>query len=340
MRRELYPPLGLFAGVGAILAAGVAGYVLIEDMDPLEALYVASAMILTVGSREPGGGEPMSRGGMVFTVLLIWCGVGTAIFFLTRFVGYVVSGELDELVRARRMVNTIKRLEGHFVICGAGMDARRAYDELMAGGWSVVVVDKDSEALSRLRSEDPELLSIEGDATESDVLERAGVPRCAGVLTALSTDAENLYVILTARDLNSDALIIAEATSTSAAEKFRRVGADHVVTPAVICGTRMASVALRPTALAFLDMVTQSGEETLRLEEVAIPEGSKWAGKRLEDVRIPQRVNLLVVGFKRPEGEFSFNPSGSTELHARDKLVVVGTVEQRGRLQQFLAEKV
>ena len=339
MRRELTPPLGLLLAVGAILAVGVAGYVLIEGLDPLQALYVASAMILTVGSREPGEALAMSPAGTVFTVLLIWCGVGTALFVVTRFVGYVVSGELDQFVRARRMLNTIGRLERHFIICGAGVAARRAREELKSGGRGVVVIEKDPEALSRLRSEDPELLFVEGDATEAEVLKRAGASKCAGVITALSTDAENLYVVLTARELNSKALVIAEATSISAADKIRRVGADHVITPAIICGTRMASAALRPTALAFLDVVTRSGEETLRLEEAEIPDGSKWAGKRLEDVRIPQRADLLVMGLKDPAGGFSFNPSGSTELRAGDKLVVVGTVEQRGRLQGILSEK-
>ncbi len=338
MRRELSPPLGLLAAVAVILAVGTAGYVLIEGMDPLEALYVASAMILTIGSREPGEPAAMSRAGTVFTVLLIWCGVGAALFFLTRFVGYVVGGELDRFVRARRMLKAIGRLEGHFIICGAGIAARRAYDELKSGGRDVVVVDKDPEALARLRADDPDLLFVEGDATEADVLEKAGAARCAGVITALPTDAENLYVVLIARDLNADALVIAEATSASAAGKIRRVGADHVITPAVICGTRMASAALRPTALAFLDVVTQSGEETLRLEEVEIPEGSRWAGKRLGDVRIPQRADLLVMGLKGPAGAFSFNPSGSTELRSGDKLVVVGTGEQREGLVEILSE--
>ncbi len=190
------------------------------------------------------------------------------------------------------------------------------------------------------------VLSVRGVATEAEVLERANVRAARALLCCLPTDAENLFLVLTARELAPELLIVSQASAPEAIDKLRKVGADHVVAPEIIAGTRMASVALRPTALAFLDVLTQSGEEALRLEEVTIPEGSRWSGATLAEVGIPQRTNLLVMGMRLHArrgigdgGRFVFNPSAHEKLLAGDTLVVMGTPEQRGQLESLLAEK-
>jgi voltage-gated potassium channel len=184
-------------------------------------------------------------------------------------------------------------------------------------------------------------LAVEGPPSEADTLRRANISAARALLACLDTDAETVFLVLSARELVPGLLIVAQATDPDAIDKLRKVGADHVVAPELIAGTRMASVALRPTALAFLDVLTKPGEEALRLEEVTIPASSRWAGTTLADVKIPQRTNLLVMGVrhKAAHDRFVFNPSARERLDAGDTLIVLGTPEQRGQLEALLAEK-
>jgi voltage-gated potassium channel len=325
-----------------VFLTGVVGYALIENQGLLHAVYTTTVTLSTVGLAADAA-HSFSRAGQVFTVLLIWGGVGVVAYLLMQVVGFVVSGELNEVVRARRMEKIISGLKGHVVVCGTGGTGSQALAELLASEEPVVVVSQDAGQLAQLRARKGDFLAVEGPATEADTLARANLGQAKALLACLPTDAENLFLVLTARETAQETgrrlLIVAQAADPAAIEKLRKVGADHVVAPEVIAGTRMASVALRPSALAFLDVMTHSGEEALRLEEVAIPEGSRWAGSTLADVRIPQRTNLLVIGMRRGgKGRFTFNPSGSVRLRSGDTLIVLGTPEQRSKLEAVLAE--
>ncbi len=242
------------------------------------------------------------------------------------------------------MEKVIGSLRDHVVVCGTDEAGEQALAELHATDTPVVVVCNDKEFIELLQTRFGEVLTVEGPPTEAETLERANVSGAKALLACLPTDAENLFLVMTAREVAPDLLIVAKATGPAAIDKLRKVGADHVVAPAVIAGTRMASVALRPSALAFLDVLTRSGEEALRLEEVLIPAGSRWAGSTLADVRIPQHTRLLVMGVRHGgdgehEGKFVFNPSASEKLAAGDALVVLGSPEQREQLEALVAEQ-
>ena len=343
LRREGARGFSLFRAVVLLLfvfVVGVAGYVLIENQKPLEAAYTTTIILSTVGLAADKAHQ-FSDAGKVFTVLLIWGGVGMVAYLLTQVVGFVVSGQMNRVMRARRMEKIIGSLRDHVVVCGTDEAGDQALAELRAADTPVVVVSNNREFIELLGARFGEVLTVEGPPVEAETLARANVSGARALLACLPTDAENLFLVMTARELAPNLLIVAKATGPGAIDKLRKVGADHVVAPAVIAGTRMASVALRPSALAFLDVLTRSGEEALRLEEVLIPTGSRWAGSTLADVRIPQRTRLLVMGVRHGErvGGFVFNPSANETLAAGDALVVLGTPEQRSQLEALLAEK-
>jgi len=323
-----------------VFVVGVAGYVLVEEQDPLEAAYTTTIILSTVGLAADQAHQ-FSPAGKLFTVFLIWGGVGIVAYLLTQVVGFVVSGQMNRVMRARRMEKVIGSLRDHVVVCGTDEAGDQALAELRAADTPVVVVSNNREFIELLSARLGEVLTVEGPPVEAETLARANISGARALLACLPTDAENLFLVMTARELAPDLLIVAKAAGPAAIDKLRKVGADHVVAPAVIAGTRMASVALRPSALAFLDVLTRSGEEALRLEEVLIPTGSRWAGSTLADVRIPQRTRLLVMGVRHGarEGGFVFNPSANEKLAAGDALVVLGTPEQRSQLEALLAEK-
>ena len=343
LRRERASGFSIVRAVVLLLLVfviGVTGYAFIEEQPPLEAIYTTSIILSTVGLAADQAHQ-FSPEGKVFTVFLIWGGVGIVAYLLTQVVGFVVSGQMNQLMRARRMEKVIGSLRGHVVVCGTDEACEQALAELRATDTPVVLVSNDREFLDLLQARFVELLTVAGPPVEAETLARANVSQAKALLACLPTDAENLFLVMTAREAAPKLLIVAEATVPAAIDKLRKVGADHVVAPAVIAGTRMASVALRPSALAFLDVLTRSGEEALRLEEVLIPEGSRWAGATLADVRIPQRTRLLVMGVRHggEEGGFVFNPSASEKLAAGDALIVLGTPEQRAQLEALVAEK-
>ena len=323
-----------------VFVIGVTGYALLEKQPVLEAIYTTSIILSTVGLAADKAHQ-FSDAGKIFTVCLIWGGVGIVAYLLTQVVGFVVSGQMNRMMRARRMEKVIGSLRDHVVVCGTDEAGEQALAELNATDTPVVVVSNDKEFIELLQTRFGEVLTVEGPPTEAETLARANVSGARALLACLPTDAENLFLVMTAREAAPKLLIVAKATGPAAIDKLRKVGADHVVAPAVIAGTRMASVALRPSALAFLDVLTRSGEEALRLEEALIPEGSSCAGLTLAEVRIPQRTRLLVMGVRHggEEGRFVFNPSASERLAAGDALVVLGTPEQRTQLEALLAEK-
>jgi voltage-gated potassium channel len=346
LRREGARGFSLIRAVVLLLfvfVVGVTGYALIEAMSILEAIYTTTIILSTVGLAADQA-QQFSDAGKVFTVFLIWGGVGIVAYLLTQVVGFVVSGQMNRVMRARRMEKVIGSLRDHVVVCGTDEAGEQALAELSATDTPVVVVCNNRDYIELLEARFGEVLTVEGPPIEEETLVRANVTKAKALLACLPTDAENLFLVMTAREVAPDLLIVAKATGPAAIDKLRKVGADHVVAPAVIAGTRMASVALRPTALAFLDVLTRSGEEALRLEEVLIPVGSRWAGSTLAEISIPQRTRLLVMGVRHggdgdDEGKFVFNPSANEKLAAGDALIVLGSPEQRSQLEAVLAEK-
>jgi voltage-gated potassium channel len=313
---------GLAALVG-IIVAGTVGYIAL-GFPWLDALYQTVTTVATVGFREV---QPLSAGGQAFTIVLILVGVGTALFTFTQVLEVVVEGSLQEVLGRRRMEREITRMSGHVIVCGFGRVGRNLAQYVTGAGQDVVVIDHDP-ARAAAASEERSGHVVQGDATIDEVLKEAGIERARVLVTALNTDAANLFVTLTARSLRPDLFIVARARVESSEAKLTQAGADRVVNPQGIGGARMAAFVLQPHVAEFLDVVMHDGSLEFRLEEIPLPDQSPLAGRSLRDAHIRDSTGALILALRDATGEFTTNPPPETELCAGQILIAIGTDAQ------------
>ena len=312
---------GLAALVG-ILVTGTVGYVLL-GFSVLDAVYQTVTTVSTVGFREL---HPLSTGGQVFTIALILVGVSTALYTFTLVLEAVVEGQIAELVGRRRMDRQIARMSGHVIVCGFGRVGRNLTQFVAGAGEDVVVIENDGTRAAA--AEDTGVHVVRGDATTDEVLREAGVERARVLVSALNTDAANLFVTLTARSLREDLFIVARARIESSESKLAQAGADRVVNPQGIGGARMAAFVLQPHVAEFLDVVMHDGSLEFRLEEVPLPPESPLAGRSLRDAQIRDSTGALILALRDADGGFTTNPSPETLLGAGQILIAIGTEAQ------------
>jgi voltage-gated potassium channel len=315
-----------------VLVVGTLGYMAIEGWPALDSLYMTVITVTTVGFSEV---RPLSEVGRAFTMALILLGVGSVAYGLGSLVEYVVASEFADGLARRRRRRLIEQLSGHYIICGYGRVGSQAAHEFQAMAVPCVVIDENETAVATAVTDG--LLALQGDATSDAVLLAAGVGRATGLLTALDTDAENLYVVLSARGLNASMLIVARADMEQSEPKMRRAGADRVLSPALIGGRRMAALALRPSVVQFLDIVTQSQDLELWLEEVEVPAGSPFAGQSLQQAQVRQRTGSTVVAIVGPDGTLVSNPAPDVPVPPGSKVIALGTRSQLRRFCDLLS---
>jgi voltage-gated potassium channel len=253
-------------------------------------------------------------------------GVGTLGFAFASVVDFLVEGHLRGLLEGRRMSRNIEQLNDHNVIAGVGrvgIEVARSFDREEA---RFVIVDQDTKAIDRARNEG--WLAVEGDATEEGVLERAGIARARSLVAALDSDAENVFVTLTARTLNPDIFIVARSTTTRTEERLRKAGADRVLTPSVIGGRRLASLVLHPLVSDYLDLITHGDDFEFQLEEFTLTSGSAVAGKTIREARLHDDYGLFVLAVRHGGGRIEAKPTAETLLAAGDRVVLLGTSAQ------------
>jgi len=312
----------------AVTAAGTIGYVVL-GFTPLDALYQTVTTVTTVGFREV---EPLSATGKVFTIAVIVVGVGTALYTFGVVIETLLEDRLPEVFGRRRMERRIAAMSGHVIVCGWGRVGRAIARELVAMDTEAVVIDNDPDRLQGLPH--PVLL---GDATEDDVLERAGVRRARALVAALSTDAGNLFVTISARALRPELFIVARVRVEVNEDKLRRAGADRVVNPQSIGGARMAAFVLQPHVTEFLDVVMHDRDIEFRLEEVPVPEGSPIAGSSIRDAHVRDRTGALVLALRDRGGAFTTNPSPETVIHAGQVVIAIGMPDDLDALERLVA---
>jgi len=332
-RRSRLLPTGHPVISGAVLlalvvAVGTLGYLVIEDgWTVLDAFYMTVITITTVGYREV---HPLNPAGQIFTSFLVVTGLGVLLFTLARIGQAVFEGELANVLGKRRMMNRIDELEGHYVICGFGKVGRPVAEGLRLEGLPFVVVENSAEledALTELG-----FLHLQGDATDESVLERAGVRRAKTLLALLPSDADNLYITIAARDLNPGIKVIARATDQSGEVRLKRAGAQDVVSPARIAGLRVLQAAVNPTAVEFMEIVTQQQALQLSLADIHVSHRSELNGRTIVECGIRGRYGVIIVAVKREKGML-FNPDPGTTITAGDVLVVLGEDMDIAQLQ-------
>lgn len=313
---------GVIIALTVVIAVGTLGYTGIEGWSYFDSLYMTVITIASVGYMEV---HDLSQQGRAFTIILILCGSATLIYGLSVLTAFIVEGELTDAIRRRKMKNAISRLDNHYIVCGMSATGKYVVEELLKTGRSFVVVDKDPERVRELS--EANILNIEGDATHEAVLEAANIRRAAGLLSALHYDADNLFVVVTAKGLNPDLKIVAKAINEESERKLRQVGADRVVMPNFIGGLRMASEMIRPSVVSFLDNMLRVKDSAIRVEEIHIPASSPLVGRSLADSGILDVDGVTVVALSGGSGSYCFNPPRNRPLGTDDVVIVMGIVE-------------
>jgi voltage-gated potassium channel len=312
----------------ALILGGTAGYYLLEDEYSLfDALYMTVTTLTTVGYGEL---HPLSPRGRVFTIALLLVGVLTFFYTVTELVRVVISGEVQQLFGRRRMARSLAELKNHMIICGYGRMGRHVCREFSREGLPFVIIDRRPELLRDFDMAHG--IALEGDATSDEVLKRAGVERARALVTVAASDADNLFITLSARLLNDKLFIVARAEGELAEQKLRRAGASRVVTPYAIGGAKVAMAVLRPAVVDFIELATRTEHLDLQIEETRIHEGSKLAGVTLHASQLRQELGVIVVAIKKANGHLVANPPGDAVMEAGDTLIALGARQNLDRV--------
>ncbi len=314
-----------------LLALAPVGYMLIEEMSYTESLYMTVITVSTVGFKEV---RPLSTAGMYFTILVIIIGVFNLFYIISSLITYTFKEAFWETLGRRRMDLRIRKLQGHHIVCGFGRVGEVVCETLAEHATDFVVIEKDPERLSE--AEERGYLFLEGDATETETLLRAGVLRAKGLVCALEGDADNLFTTLSARSLNKDIVIVTRCVSSDSVEKLQYAGADRVISPYAISGRRMASYLLRPGVFDYLDLVSHGVSLDYRLEELQVQPGSALDGKTIGELDIKARTGAMIIAVRKESEEvFNTNPDKNTRLNTGDLLIALGTEKDLAGLEEL-----
>jgi voltage-gated potassium channel len=315
-----------------VTMAGTVGYVVIEGWGWWDAFYMTVITITTVGYGEV---HPLSRAGEAFTVVVILAGVGTFFYGFTQFTALIAGGQLVEGRERRRHARMLDNLRDHFILCGFGRMGEIIAREFSRQHVPFVVIERDPDRVHSAMERG--FLAVEADASSEDVLRRVHIDRAKGFVAAVSTDAENVYAVLSARLMKPDLFIVGRAETDDARGKLKRAGADRVISPYHIGGLQLAQTALRPAVVDFVTLATSSDNMELNLEQVHLDDSSPLVGRTLLDAGLRQRYGVVVVGIRRRDGQMDFNPSPEASMRAGDDLVVLGRAESLKALENAAA---
>lgn len=326
-RSKLYVALVLMI---VVLFFGVLGYRFIEDYSWIDALYMTIITVTTVGFSEV---RPMDVEGKIFTVVLIVTSVFIFGFAISVITEYLLSRNSPQILKLKKVKNTVEKLSNHVVVCGFGRNGMQAAERLKAYKKPFVVIERDKELLEKY---DDDILFMEGDANEDEVLLAAGIKRAKYLIVTLPDDAANLFVVLSARQLNSDLFIISRASQVTSQRKLQLAGANKVIMPDKIGGDHMASLVVMPDLITFMDKLSVEGEHTTNLEEVAIEEFSNQMNcNSLRDLDLRRKTGCTIIGYIAPNGEYIINPEADLQLQPKSKVIVLGRPEQIRKLNEM-----
>ena len=339
MRIDLKPQIRFVAAVLLILiliAGGTAGYMLIEGWSISESLYMTFITISTVGFAEV---QPLSPAGRHFTIIFLIFGIATFGYSISTVFSFFFEGQVVQSLRDRRMNIFIDRLKDHYIICGCGDIGREVATELRQAGRKFVVIDQKPEDSELAR--DSSVHIIKGNAIDEEVLTEAKIERAEGLIAALPTDEANVFVVLTARQLNPSLKIVSKAAEQSTVKKLMKAGANRVISPKEIAGRRMAALILHPAVVNFLDIMVGGDATAVRIEEVEVLNESPFLGKTLKDIGVGQHTGAIVIGIQDSGGRPRIDPDtakmlAAVPLHEGDTLFVLGNENQISRLREFM----
>jgi voltage-gated potassium channel len=322
-------PAGILLMV--IVVVGIAGYGLIEGWNMLDSVYMVVITLFTIGFQEV---NPLSPAGKVFTMFIAVAGVGTAVYAGGRAVEIIVEGEMSGYQKKKRMNRKMREMRQHYIICGYGRVGRQVAQVFETSKVPYVVIDNSRDAVADLEARN--IPYVLGDATSDDVLLSGGILAARGLIACSDSDVDNVYVTLSARALNANLRIVSRAGVRDTEKKLIMAGADRVISPYFISGTRMAALVTQPVISDFLDLVTHSGQMEFSLHEMAIPESSPMIGRSLEEADIRGASGATVLAILKSDGSFDLQPKATSIIAKGSTLVVLGTQEQIKKLDTMV----
>jgi voltage-gated potassium channel len=317
----------------ALMFLGTVGYMLIDGYTLLNAFYMT---VITIGTVGYGEVEPLSGAGRMFTAFLIITSFGTFAFAVSSISKFVIDGELNLIFKNRRLNASIEKLSEHIIICGYGRNGRQAAHVLKNQNKRFVVIELNPELTKNINHRFSELI-ITGDATQDDILLKAGIHKASALITTLPSDSDNLFIVLTARNLNKQLTIISRASDDGSDTKLKIAGANNVIMPDKVGGAHMASLVMKPDVMEFFDYITAQSADSSNLEEIyfkEIPDALK--NKTLKDLEIRNKSGANIIGFKTMDGNYIVNPSPETQIIPLSKIFVLGNKEQIKKLKEIL----
>ena len=317
--------------LAVIVLVGVVGYIYIEKWTVLDSVYMIVITLFTVGFEEV---HPLSPAGRIFTIFIIVGGVGSAIYAAGQVVEIIVAGEMTGYRKRKKMDKTIREMRDHYLICGFGRVGHQVAQVFETSHVPFVVIDPKKESLDELEAKGVPVLI--GDATEDTILMAAGIDCAKGLIACSDSDVANVYITLSARQLNASLNIVARAGLKETEKKLTMAGANRVISPYFISGVRMAAMATRPVAVDFLDLVTHGGLVDFSLFQITIPTGSPLHRKSIAEADIRNTSGALVLAIRKSDGSFDLHPKDTSKIDTNDVLVVLATQEQFDLLQKMV----
>jgi voltage-gated potassium channel len=312
--------------VFGVVSFGTIGYSIIEQWGLFDSLYMTVITLTTVGFEEV---HSLSKTGKLFTIILILLGVGAFLYALSAATRMIIEGEIREIFGRRKLGKKIEELKNHYIICGYGRMGKIICKEMKENNAPFVVVENNPEVLVSI---DKDILSLQGDSTQDNVLKEVGIEKALGLISVLSSDSDNLFVVLSARVLNPNLKIVARSSEEGAEKKLLRAGADRVISPYYIGGLRIAHTVLKPAVVDFIEFATRGGNLELQIEETDVKENSHFIDRSLDECGIRKDLGIIIVAIKRTSGEMEFNPTSASVIKRGDTLIAMG---EKKNLREF-----
>ncbi len=314
-----------------LIAFGSGGYMAIEGWEFMDALYMTIITIATVGYGEVNAISPTGRG---FTILLILMGVGFFVYVTGNVIQFLVEGRIRVVLGRRKLDTQINKLGDHYIICGYGRIGRVLTRYLIQKYIDVVVIERDAGRVERM--DEDGILYLIGEATDESLLEKAGIQRAKGLITAVATDADNVFLVLIAKRMNPNIFIVARAEQNSSKKTLQTAGANKVISPYDLGARRMAHAILRPTVIKFLEMAFADDSTDIQVEEIRVRAGSEFVGVSLIESGVRKEMDLNIIVIRKANGEMMFNPKAETIFEVGDTIVAVGSAKNLKKLEKIL----
>ena len=312
-----------------VLTTGVLGYMMLSEYSFVDALYMTVITVSTIGFGEV---TPLNDQEKLFTIFLITISIISFVYVVSAFTEYIISGQLFQQLKLKKVQKKIEKLNGHTIICGFGRNGKQSMIKLQNYKKDFVIIEKAEEIINDIDLQG--FLNVKGDATTDEALIKAGIKGADNLITALPSDADNLFVVLSARQLNANCRIISRASNESSYSKLKIAGADNVIMPDKLGGDHMASLVVTPDVIEFVGRLTIEGETTANLEEISVNDLPKeYLDKTILDLDLRRKTGCTVIGFKAPDNSYLINPEASIVLQKDSHLIVLGRPEQISKLR-------